>query len=315
MKLLKDGYISMPRDKELHRVISHLIATTLSNESLDNPEGRLLAVVGLPGAGKSRAIARRLAKEPSISGCYISVKAPHPFTSKQLARAILHALDYPLQRDLKENMAWDLARRQLALTGTRLIWIDELHHALLGRSEVEVMKISESLKGLMINPNSPISLIVSGLPTVSAFIGSDAQIYHRSETVEFGSIALPDNAYDIKTTMCALISRAGMKQLTFADDDFIEKLCIAADLQFGMVIDFVREALFKAFQRLDFNGTITVADFAAVYSMKRHCVPAENIFTAHDWQNIVPRNSRLRDVPAAPQSETAVHVKRRNKRS
>jgi len=68
----------------------------------------------------------------------------------------------------------------------------------------------------------------------------------------------------------------------------------------GAIIKITREAVYKAYDRPDFDGTVLVRDFAEVYALQRHCVPSQNIFTAECWQDIDPTNSRLRDIPGLP---------------
>ena len=315
MAHIKKAYIVTPRDELLMNSIAFLIASTFSNNSTHNPEGRMLSVVGAPGARKTRSIARALGKIANLENVLLCIKAPHPFTQKQLALAILSGLDYPMRRDPKENEAWDLARTQLIRNKTRFIWMDELHHALIFKGDADIKKVSESLKSLVMMPESPIGIIMSGLLKISEFVGDDAQLYHRSETVELEPLTLPEDISKIKLILNEIIViRVQMKLGEFVDDAFLAKLCIAGDSQLGMIIDLTREAAFKAFQRSDFDGTVRLADFATVYARKRHCIPSQNIFTAENWTDIDPRNSRLRDIPDTPSTPTVSTAKGRKGR-
>lgn len=305
MERVMKGYITSPRDKKLGDAVDHWIYTNMSMRNAPNPEGRLIGVVGGPGAGETTAIRRAIkqviSKELLSEKSLLCIKAPHPCTQKQLALAILLALGYCLKRDIRESDAWRLAKEHLAMNSIRFLWIDELHHAIHFKDENETKRVSESIKGLMLIEGSYVGLLLSGLPTISPFLGEDGQIIHRNGTVELEPLSLQKDIHTMKMIIdMVILKRAGMAFALLDDVDFLSKLCIAGDYQLGMIIDITREAVFKAHDRPDFDGSVLVRDFAEVYALKRHCVPSQNIFTAESWQDINPANSRLRDIPGLP---------------
>jgi type II secretory pathway predicted ATPase ExeA len=282
------------------------MAASLLNEA---PEGRILAVVGEPGAGKTWGIQHCLKKALPSHDILMSTIAPAPCTSKQLGRSLLTGLGYPLLRDMPEHVTWEMVRAQLKAAKKRLLWIDEMHHVLTTASRTELVKISETLKNIVQQSDWPVSLILSGRPVLSSFIGRDFQIERRSNTVHFEPLSFQRDGENIRSLIKAIIEKqAGMSAGKLVTDTFVHKVCIASESGLGNIIQLVRMAIYRAFDRAGAEATITAEDFAKVYRGQRGCEDSQNIFLARNWHEIVPQNSRLRDVHGAQDVEDAVPV-------
>jgi hypothetical protein len=167
VKRISDKYFHTGRDRQVVDELTQLVDGTIASIDGNHPEGRMVVVVGDPGAGKTWAVERALASISGLKdGPLLSLVAPRPCTLKQLGRSILHALDYPLQRDLLEHLTWEKVRHQLALRRKQFVWIDEMHHA-MGKNEDELAKLCDTLKNVMQQRNWPVSFILSGLPLVA----------------------------------------------------------------------------------------------------------------------------------------------------
>ncbi|WP_233352088.1 ATP-binding protein [Pseudogemmobacter humi] len=113
-------------------------------------EGRGIAVIGESGSGKTTAIQRILRRlDAADAGAgelrWISIRVPTPATQKDLARAILHALDFQILRDTTASRMWDLVSFHLHLRKCWLIHLDE-GQELGGRgSEIEKAAVINAL--------------------------------------------------------------------------------------------------------------------------------------------------------------------------
>lgn len=93
-------------------------------------EGRGVAVIGESGSGKTTAV-QRILRRMDLSDAEpgelrrVSIRVPTPATQKDLARAILHALDFPIMRDTTASRMWDLVLHHLQLRKCWLIHLDE----------------------------------------------------------------------------------------------------------------------------------------------------------------------------------------------
>lgn len=296
MQRMQKRYITTLRDRRLVSEIGRWVDGTLSLIGSDHPEGRILAVIGASGAGKTWAIERAITQIPELRQSMLCVTAPRPCTLKQLGRAFLRAMDYELQRDLREHLTWEKVRDHLEANGIRFVWVDELQHAFEGKGGSQVSAISDTFKNLVQRRDWPVSFLFSGLSAVASFLGRDRQIERRSRSVEFGPLRFPASTSLIREALFSPIveTDAGMRFGDLAADEFIHRLCVAADGAFGVVIDLIRSAVLHAAGRVDFDGDVRIADFAAAYAAERGCEPSENIFLSSRWCEVRPENSRLR---------------------
>lgn len=293
---LAQRYISTGRDRNLSSEVHRWVDQTLVSLTEAHPEGRILAVIGASGAGKTWAVERVIDALPGMASALLKVTAPRPCTLKQLGREILRELGYPLKRELLEHLTWERVRDHLQENAIRFAWIDELQHVFEGKNEQQVGAISDTLKNLVQRRSWPISFLLSGLPSVADFLGRDRQIERRSRTVEFGPITFPGSTDLVRKVLLPLIveTDAGMRLGDLVTDEFIHRLCRATDGAFGVAVDLIRSAVINSIDRADFDGTLRIVDFAAAYAAERGCEYRENIFLAENWHQILPGNSRLR---------------------
>lgn len=294
---LQDRHIVTLRDKMLGGEVRRWADLTAASLSGSHPEGRILAVTGASGAGKTWAIERAIASIPELKPAMLCVTAPRPCTLKQLGRVFLREMGYQLRRDLHEHLTWEKVREHIEANGIRFVWIDELQHVLDGKHDAQIVTISDTFKNLVQRRSWPVSFLFSGLPSVSSFLGRDRQIERRSRTTEFGSLSFPGSTELIREALLRTIVEgdAGMRLGDLASDEFIHRLCHATGGALGVVIDLIRSAVLHAVERPNFNGAIQIGDFAAAYAAERGCERTENVFLATKWHEIRPENSRLRD--------------------
>lgn len=137
-------------------------------------------------------------------------------------------LGYPLARKLDENVAWDLVRKTLALRQVKFLHIDELQHVLQSRNSVEIGKMQDTLKGLLQDKHWPVWLILSGLPSVAAFLADDIQVRRRTRHVVFRPLKFPDEIPMVRRLITFYAKDKGGRECEIAqDNDLIGRLCVS----------------------------------------------------------------------------------------
>ncbi|MBA8878295.1 ATP-binding protein [Phyllobacterium myrsinacearum] len=291
-------YFGGKLDKELSSEIERLIdACEMSNTAKVGvgrlAEGRILAVIGRPGAGKSRSLERQFYTREEFAGfrsedsnCrLISVKAPSPCTLKQLGNSILVATGYEIERDLKENMVWMLVHKRLQKCGIQYLHIDEAQHATETANKLELKKVRDTVKALLQNPDWPVWLIISGKPSLASFIEHDIQLKRRARTVRIEDITFAKHAQRVRGMMKALVTNATELTIDPADEDrILPRLIHAAQGQFGIAVEYVQDSINEALIAGDIMmGT---KHFASSYSSRSGCSSDANVFTAANWHEI-----------------------------
>jgi hypothetical protein len=305
-----DKYVQLPRDKDLDVEIGRLLENAAAAH--DHPrEGRLLVVTGSSGEGKTMAIRRALDRRRALlggddSGLILGMTAPSPCTLKQLGRALLSELGYPLGRDLREHVTWERVRAQLRVSNTIIVWIDELQHAVGAmRNDLEVQKLCDTIKNVVQQPGwPPVSFILSGLPSVIDFICSDRQIERRCRLIRFEGVRFPEHTTPLRAMVTTMIERhAGLAVGDLLTDEFIHRLCHAATGAFGLLMTLTYDAISRALETPS-RQILTIGDFATAYAATTGCAPDQNIFTAPDWHLIDRWAAKRRDdEPAFPDVE------------
>ncbi|MBL0405302.1 ATP-binding protein [Microvirga aerilata] len=323
------AYITTQRDKVLEPELDGLIDSfLLAQEAAEDGssrqvgrlrEGRALTVTGQSGAGKTRTLERHFLKREEFAGygdpnadcILVSVSTPSPCTLRLLGMEVLAALGYETTRRLEENVVWDMVQHQMALRGVRFLHIDELQHVLQTRNPVEIGKVQDTLKRLMQNKSWPVWLILSGLPEIGRFFADDEQVWRRTRHVVFNDLTLERDAALVRR----LISSYGQEKASLSVNDvvsdaFVARLLHAALGRFGIVIEFIQDAIRKAL--LEESASLGVDHFADAYSARTGCLPEANVFTASgDWWLIRPREGLVRDLPEDEEDEDEKPKRRR----
>ncbi|MEA1647815.1 ATP-binding protein [Nitrospirillum sp. BR 11164] len=299
MERLHAPFFRTGRDKHLEKEMLHLVDWMFVSAKLPRPEGRLLVVAGPSGAGKTLSINQCLRRVPSVKEQgLLSVLTPSPCTLKALGWAFLDAMDYELETERADHLIWKMVRTHLRRHAIKFVWLDEAHHAMGRGTDKDLTKICDTIKSLLQTDGWPISLIISGLPTVSSFAGHDRQVERRSRTVRFDSLSFRQNTDRLRKLVKDVVSDHGCMAMDgiLQDNDFLERLCSAAEGAFGEIIKLCRAAVLAAFDRGGPRATVGIEDFADAYTHERGCRLNGNIFLLNGWQEVQPANSRLDDL-------------------
>lgn len=287
---LRKRYIETPRDAQIRTKFDGVLknlALKAGNGVQDELGG--LVVVAESGAGKTTSIRWMLSNHPALPdfgqpGCpVVSVMAPGPCTLKQLGRVILKNLGYPLVADRKEHETWEIVRRKLAELGVVLLHIDEIQNITDSATTAEAARLRDTLKSLLNDPDNPIGLLLSGLPSVRSFLEEDYQLVRRMNFLALEP--LPKGRAGAIANVAADYARAaGLK--AEIGGDLVQRLVHSVQGAMGESIKRVCDAIELALESGD--ETLTGKHFAGQHARRTGCGPRANPFLVQDWWDIQP---------------------------
>ncbi|WP_237478168.1 TniB family NTP-binding protein [Lichenibacterium dinghuense] len=290
---LRGVYMKRGYDADVRRLVDDLLAGTAAGR-----EGRAILLAGRTGAGKSSIAGKALRDNAGLGEVgvdevpVLSVVVPAPCTLKQLARQVARDLGYPMAGDPREHNAWERVRYLLADANVRILHLDEIQHITSTANAPEAVKVLNVLKGLMIDPRHPVSLLLSGLPEVIKFVEKDGQVRRRCHFVHVGRIASDENAV-VADAVAAMAGKVDLK----VPDDFLKvivpRLVHAAEGQFGTAMDLAATAIERALvprgdkgERLPPAASLDIRHFAETYQLRTGAPSFADPFTASDWKKI-----------------------------
>ena len=315
------GYYPLGRDAHLKEEMERLIDASILNlteaDAKGMPavgrlgEGRTLYVIGPSGTGKTRALHRCFSNMAEFEGylnedggsVLVSIVAPSPCTLKVLGQTLLRKLGYDTTRDIRENVAWAMVRQILPTRGVRIVHIDEFQHLFTNKSENEIQKVRDTLKGLMQAPEWPVSLVLSGLPEIAGVVERDKQLRRRCHPVRFEPLTLANDRDDVVGIFKQYAARAGVRGRGLPDDDFFLRLLHASGGAAGTTIELVQDAVLEA-ARVGAEQ-VGLVHFASVYARRSGCIAERNVFVADDWRSL-----DFMDLCSATATEEPLEAKR-----
>lgn len=218
---------------------------------------------------------------------------------KALAIRLLTAMKVPVRKRMSDPELYVFLEEQLRERGVRAIWIDEMQDVLRSNTPKAIQAVQDALKALVQIDGWPIHTIYSGVPTLATFLQGDRQLARRSYVMRYEPMEYPDDEEWIEKIIEAVVREDCC--MTRADDTqtaiFRERLCRAASGAFGLLVELVQEACFRASD----NGRsqVKLSDFSRVYEEMTGCARRDNVFIAANWREIIPANA-LDDI-APPQ--------------
>ncbi len=298
---VKTEYITSDRDDDLARLLKRLSTNAVIRRDPTKPhgagnrvEGKGLCLVAPSGAGKSSLLEETLRNHAAfpnfrIPGQWcplVGITAPSPSTLAQIGIRILEILEYAgLARELRENRVWFSVREEFKLDRTLFLWIDDLNNALTLRSEEEKQKIRDTLKDLMNNPEWPMQLIVSGIPTLLPFFRKDTQLRRRFRFLYLGKLTNKDHAGFLRDAIEHYCGVAKIKLAVSNDENLVGRLLHAAIYEMGRSLEIVGNAVEEAIERG--SRKLEKVDFANAFADLYKSPPDDqNPFMASAWHSI-----------------------------
>ncbi|PYF01821.1 TniB protein [Rhodopseudomonas faecalis] len=301
METIRAKFLPTKRDAKLAEALRLLIREAVKRKDEKLPpsfenrgkSGGGLALIGRTGGGKSRSLQRYFEKHSVLRGYaeatsrspLISITVPSPCTSMQLARALLRATGYAVQRDLPAHRLWEMAFERLHHMRKFIVHFDEMQHVVHNMPDKELQQMADTLK-IAIDDHR-ITIILSGVETLKPFLQFDTQVLRRFTIVPFEEIN-HDNHGEIVHMVESYAKAANLKaKLGDREEvkaDFIARLAHAALNAYGYSIVLTHLAIEHALQ----GGYphLVPEDFATVFARKTGFAADRNPFIAPAWLDI-----------------------------
>lgn len=254
--------------------------------------GRVLAVVGPAGSGKSALVRRMIGSRDEFRksddgrcGPLLSVVAPSPSTLGALGNLLLRETGYPSTRTFRETHVWPMVHRQLHEHGVRILVIDETQHTDEIGTVAEARKVANTLKRIMQDSEWPVWLILVGLPQLLRFLQEDSSTRRRVRTVILERLTFPEHCQAVKDIISEIVGVAGTLDVGgLLTDAFVGRLLHGAGRCFGILVEYVQDAIREAL--LAGDEKLELRHFETVYEARTGALPTENPFVATKWEAI-----------------------------
>ncbi len=161
---MRGTYFRHPKHKEvaehIEDLIEHLLEHTDPRVECGSEEASGIAVIGESGAGKSTMLRRVFLEHPAFPGygvigsrCpLVTVKPEGACTLDRFAIDTLRKLGMPVQDvPRQEQRLAHMVRGQMRLMGAKILHIDEGHHITQPANSIQIKKILNTFKCLMID--------------------------------------------------------------------------------------------------------------------------------------------------------------------
>ncbi|MGO4285186.1 ATP-binding protein [Bosea sp. TAB14] len=293
---LKGRYIQTDWDDDLRAKFDTLLRSVLSRRIVAGwplPETRLearcLVVTGEAGTGKTESLDRLFRTHPVLQprgeqrSPLIRVTVPAPCTLKTLGRELLRALGYPLSRELADHIIWARIHELLPAAGVLLIHLDEMHNLTDGANSLQLDNIRKALKGLMVSPDWPVGLIISGLPGLVPEMRRVDEIRRRGQFVSVPLLQLPRDLDMIEGLILGLAEVANVEISNAQPTEIAPRLIHAALYRLGVAIELIHEAIEHALAEKKPLGT---EQFATAFTDRTGCASPMNPFIASGWAEL-----------------------------
>ncbi|MDR7040487.1 energy-coupling factor transporter ATP-binding protein EcfA2 [Methylobacterium sp. BE186] len=302
MERVRHAFVRTNRDTILRLLFDRLLADMTERREHELPhdrenrlEANIMVVLGPSGAGKSTSLNRLFAEHPATPGyrirgsdCpLISVRAPSPCGVKELGRDVLLMTGYELKRrNLDGPEIWGIVRRRFRELGVVLLHIDELQHAPQSLDIVEQKKLRNALKGLLVDIEHPVGLVVSGEPEVEAFLNPDRQSTRRGRWLAFEQLNKSADCAMVAGAVKGLAQVADLEVRLDVEADLVARLMHAGCDLLGITIEEVHDAIREA---LAVGSTVLERrHFADAYALRTGNLPPWNPYLADRWHEIDP---------------------------
>ena len=296
--------------RELDDLLSELVTRLDPSKPLgpgNRVEARMLVLTGRTGAGKSSLLHRVISAHPSFvgygmpdTGCRaVRVSAPSPCTPKALGVEACHALDYPISASRTLPYVYGRVRQRLEMFGKLLLHLDEVHSVTETAGDREAVQLRNMLKTILVSPNWPVVVVLSGHPEVVGFLegptesdmhgrpraDTKGELRRRSVFVELKPLS-PSQAPMLAGTLGVLAAVAGMTISGDVEHVIIPRLMHASLYELGTVMQVAHDAIAHALGSPTGQAVLSVEHFRDSYARRTGCGLAVNPFSAPNWKSL-----------------------------
>lgn len=302
---LKGAHYSFPRADILREEFVWMLEDYYSKAALSKPfEANGLLVIGPSRIGKTTEI-RKLIVEANNGSTLMPDGRPVKIVSVVLKgilnwkdlgiHTLREGLGFSIDRRINQREVWDLVAFQARAQGVIGIHFDECQHIFPKNSKADFGKTINSFKSLLKQPEWPLSLILSGVDELSGHIAADEQLDTLLHRISFKEINPHCNVdIDELNSLChAYAEKAGLDSAGLSNVDFYQRLSHACLDRWGLVIEFIIEALLLAVRKED--RTVRSEHFCQVFTSRTGRSPGLSPFSIDDFKNYFDRDKLAKE--------------------
>ncbi|WP_170756501.1 AAA family ATPase [Ruegeria lacuscaerulensis] len=288
-KQLKSAHFDLPRGEALRSAFQRCFEERYLSQEIEGLEARGLVITGESRVGKSRELKRLISEFNSsqtkmpdgrpakIVSCLLSGRV----SFKDLGIKTLHALGYELKRNQTQQYIWDLVLHQAEGQGVIGIHYDECQHVFSKGAKSNRLFL-DSFKSMMKEPRWPMMLILSGVPTLSKYVGSYEQLNKLVDPVHFPDINLRQDEKQLVSLLFAYADQVEIEIEALITDGFLERLLYACVNRWGLVIELLIDTLIEA--KLRGKASLSKRDFVEQFALRTGTSPKYSPFTVSDFE-------------------------------
>lgn len=291
---LRSRHVPTSRDRLVRSELDRLLRRNANDEVIPvpvlftgNTETRGIVVTDDPGGGKTTILRHVLSTHPALgpgpagAARYLSVSVPSPATLKSFGCEILRRTGYADVSERRERWSiWRMVHHRLAALGIVCLMVDEAHDLRSGGSIKEAHDILNAFKSLLTG-DSPIILILSGIPVLNEMMLLDEQSERRYARIEFPRVTDASEGNQLRSLIRSYCEFAGLQP---PEVDVVPRLIYAARNRFGLCVESVVNAIETALGMG--ASTLTLEHFARSWATTFGREGYENPFLSRDWAKI-----------------------------
>lgn len=284
---LKAKYVSEKRDALMEDAIRFLIETIVMGG-----EARAIVVAALSREGKTRMIMHALAKFPMFEGFdhpgsqspVVMIKTPSPCGLKELGYATIERLGYPLVADRTKDVVWRMARAKIDMTEKAILFYDEIHNITEQAGTKNAVELRDLLKTFLNDPQRPVCLILSGLPSIKDFLELDDEERARCRFIGIEPLTTND-IDDIGDIIEDYAKDAGLRAPSDMRTDLVPVHLHASLYRTGLAIEMIIDAINEAL-KAGANQLTRREHFADMFTGRTGNAPSANPYLVANWHEI-----------------------------
>ncbi len=312
MEKVRKVYALTPRDTLLQNAFDELLEDLAERRDGRSAHGasnrnecNLLVVIGESGAGKTTAVRRMLDKhalqngyDVNAPGCQIAmVTAPLTCNLAELGRETLRTLGLPtLRKRVDGPEVWRRCRERIRDLGILVIHFDEMQHVVQTVNEVEIQKVRNVVKGLLVDDKHPVALIISGTPATVRLLEADRQVARRGRWIELSTL---NPSTDSKMVAKFTAKLAEEAELCIAVEEAMAvapRIIHAGLRQLGVVAEEIHNAIRVALRCGDSH--LRCQHFGEAFANRTGNLTPFNPYLAENWRAVDAGRVLATDAPA-----------------